>query len=119
MQSIVISAQLDEVLPGVCEGLYLTGSIALGDWCPGRSDLDVLTVTTRKLDDADIEVLAGLHAGLAKRPCLDAIYIDFDEVGRVPVAGSARPAAFGERKSSPLMDIGQIRCSGRPLIGAA
>jgi predicted nucleotidyltransferase len=82
-------AKLDEALPGVCDGIYLTGSIALGDWRPGRSDLDVLSVTTRKLVDADIEVLAGVHAGLAKRPCLDAIYIDFGEVGRVPVAGSA------------------------------
>src|SRR6185437_2517608 len=76
--------QLDEALPGVCDGVYLTGSIALGDWRPGRSDLDVLTVTTRRLEDADIEVLAAVHAGLDQRPCLDAIYIDFDAVGRVP-----------------------------------
>ncbi|HEX9623392.1 MAG TPA: hypothetical protein VF979_03375 [Streptosporangiaceae bacterium] len=80
-------AQLDEALPGVCDGVYLTGSIALGDWCSGRSDLDVLTVTTRKLEDTDIEVLAGLHAGLAGQPYLDAIYIDADEVGRVPLTG--------------------------------
>lgn len=79
--------RLDDALPGVCEGVYLTGSIALDDWCPGRSDLDVLTVTTRKLDAADIEVLAGLHAGLAPGPCLDAIYIEAGEAGRVPVAG--------------------------------
>jgi hypothetical protein len=81
-------AQLDEALPGACEGLYLTGSIALGDWCPGRSDLDVLTVTARKLDEGDIEVLAGLHGALTEaqlgQPFLDAIYIGADEVGKVP-----------------------------------
>jgi hypothetical protein len=77
-------AQLDEALPGLCEGAYLTGSIALGDWCQGRSDLDVLTVAKRKLDDADIEVLAVLHARLSGRPFLDAIYLGPGEVGRVP-----------------------------------
>ncbi len=80
---------LDEVLPGVCGGAYLTGSIALNDWRSGRSDLDVLTVTTRPLGDADIQALAGLHAKLAGQPYLDAIYIHADEVGRVPAAGDS------------------------------
>jgi hypothetical protein len=79
-------AQLDQALPGVCVGAYLTGSIALGDWCPGRSDLDVLTVMTRKPDDADTDVLAELHARLSGRPYLDAIYLGPGEVGRVPEA---------------------------------
>jgi Domain of unknown function (DUF4111) len=55
-------ARLDDVLPGLCAGAYLNGSIALGDWRPGRSDLDVLTVITRALTGADLEALAGLLA---------------------------------------------------------
>lgn len=80
--------RLDGALPGVCEDIYLTGSIALGDWRPGRSDLDFLAVTTRRLTDADIEVLARLHIQLTSQPHLDVIYVDAGDIGRGPVDGS-------------------------------
>src|SRR6185437_10621379 len=80
-------ARLDRVLPGASDGIYLTGSIALGDWCPGRSDLDVLTVTPRRLTDADIGALASLHEQLASQPYLDAIYVDAGEIGRASADG--------------------------------
>src|SRR5262249_2161753 len=54
---------LKPVLGGVLEGVYLTGSAALGDWLPDRSDLDILTVTSGPVGDADLDALAALHAG--------------------------------------------------------
>ncbi len=33
---------LDETAPGLVELLYLTGSVALGDYRPGDSDIDFL-----------------------------------------------------------------------------
>jgi hypothetical protein len=72
---------LDTALPGVVHGVYLTGSAALGDWRPGHSDLDILTVTTRPLATSDLDALAALHAGVARRPYLDAVYVHRDQVG--------------------------------------
>lgn len=48
-------ALLDTVLPGAW--VYLTGSAVLGDWRPGRSDLDILTVTPCPLDEAGLDAI--------------------------------------------------------------
>jgi predicted nucleotidyltransferase len=73
---------LNSALGGAADGVYLTGSAALGDWRPGRSDLDILTVTSRPLGDAEIEALAGLHESAADRPYLDAMYVFRADVGQ-------------------------------------
>lgn len=39
----------DRLEPGLVEGLYLQGSIALGDYRPGVSDIDFVAVTSRPL----------------------------------------------------------------------
>ena len=36
---------VDDEAPGLVEGLYLTGSIALGEFRPHTSDIDFLAVT--------------------------------------------------------------------------
>jgi hypothetical protein len=75
-------ARLDAVLPGAW--VYLTGSAALGDWRPGRSDLDILTVTPRPLDEAGLDASAKLHAGLPGRPYRDAVYLHRGDLGPQP-----------------------------------
>lgn len=84
-------AALDAALPRIARGVYLTGSAALGDWRPERSDLDILTVTERRLTDAEIGALEALHAGMPGRPYRDAMYIPVEAVGTRPpeLAGSA------------------------------
>jgi hypothetical protein len=82
-------AALDAALPRLARGIYITGSAVLGDWQPGRSDLDILTVTGRSLDDAELAALEALHAGMPGRPYRDAIYIPAEAVG-------ARPAPDGD-----------------------
>jgi Nucleotidyltransferase domain len=77
-------AALDAALPRLARGVYLTGSAALGDWQPGRSDLDILTVTERRLTDGDIGALEALHAGMPGRPYRDAMYIPAAAVGARP-----------------------------------
>jgi len=42
-------------------GLYLYGSLAGGDFTPGRSDIDFLVVTSRDLPRRVIEVLEAMH----------------------------------------------------------
>lgn len=81
-------AALDAALPRIALGIYVTGSAVLGDWRPRRSDLDILTVTERRLDDGELAVLEALHAGLPGRPYRDAIYLPAGDIGARPTTGS-------------------------------
>lgn len=67
-------------------GVYLTGSIALDDYRHGRSDLDILTLTTRPLDDAQLDALDALHKKLehGSQPHTDAVYVPHEFVGKMP-----------------------------------
>ncbi len=59
-------AVLDAALPGLVEGLYLTGSVTLGDYQHGRSDIDFMAFTTRPVDDPEVAaVLADAHLTLS------------------------------------------------------
>jgi hypothetical protein len=78
---------LAQALPGAVDGVYLTGSIALGDWRENRSDLDILTITNRALSETDVDALGRLHARANERPHLDAIYVSRGDLGVVPAAG--------------------------------
>src|SRR5688572_27197668 len=49
-------------------GVYLRGSLALGDFNPESSDLDLLAVTEQPVDEAEFAALAGLHARIAALP---------------------------------------------------
>ena len=74
--------------PEAVAGVYLTGSIALGDYRHGQSDLDILTLTTRPLTDAELDALDALHKELehGAQPHTDAHYVPRDFVGEMPPA---------------------------------
>jgi hypothetical protein len=46
-------------------GMYLYGSLALGDFAPGRSDIDFLVVTTGDTPEDDFLALQAMHDGIA------------------------------------------------------
>lgn len=76
---------LDRTLPAdAVYGVYLTGSIALDDYRHGLSDLDILTLTTRPLDDDELDALDALHKELeqGRQPHADAAYVPHDFIGR-------------------------------------
>lgn len=80
-------AALDDVLPpSAIAGVYLVGSTALGDYRPGQSDLDILTLTQRPLSDVELDALDRMHQSLEKgtQPHFDAEYAPQDCVGRPP-----------------------------------
>lgn len=60
-------AALDAAWPGRVEALYLTGSAVLGDWWPGRSDVDAVVVTAGPVTGADLAAVA--HP-------VDGVYLD-------------------------------------------
>jgi hypothetical protein len=53
--------QLDQVLPGVVSGFYLVGSVALGAYRDGRSDIDFIAVLGRGLGAAELRRLRFHH----------------------------------------------------------
>ena len=76
-------ASLDAALPGFAEGVYLTGPAALGDWIPGRSDLDVLVASARPAGKPETDLLREVHGGRG-RPFVDTLYVARDQVGLWP-----------------------------------
>lgn len=62
------AARLRHVLPDDLVGVYFVGSVALGDYIPGHSDIDMVAVTDRAMSDLEKrQVVDGLsHPNL---PC--------------------------------------------------
>lgn len=67
----------NQALPGLLEGLYLHGSLAIGAYIEGESDVDFVAVTSRKLTNKEAALLKDIHlnhAETCKHPQLDGIY---------------------------------------------
>jgi predicted nucleotidyltransferase len=61
-------AGVQQVLGRNLVGVYLRGSLALGEFRPETSDVDVLAVTEQPIGAAEFAALAALHAQLASLP---------------------------------------------------
>jgi hypothetical protein len=82
----------DRHAPGLVQGLYLQGSIALGDYRPGISDIDFVTVVS---GTPDIRTLQTVHAELRRRhgaTCFDGLYVEAGDLSRPPSARPLGPA---------------------------
>src|SRR4051794_40498411 len=60
-------ALVHEALPSLLDGVYLHGSLALNAFNPGLSDIDFISITSRRCTAADIANLRALHHMLAQR----------------------------------------------------
>jgi hypothetical protein len=86
---------VDDRLPGIVQGLYLVGSVALGDFRPGTSDVDFVALSSEALDDATLDRLEEIHAQLhveKERPSYDGLYLRWEHLGGPPEL--AQPASF-------------------------
>ncbi|GHA31322.1 hypothetical protein GCM10007989_29140 [Devosia pacifica] len=75
---------LDFHLPGQCVGFLIVGSIALGDYQPGRSDIDFVAVCNAILE---LDAIAAVHAELVAEqpsPGVDGIYVTAKELAQYP-----------------------------------
>lgn len=96
VQAVVGSylSAVDEEAPGLVQGLYLIGSVALDDYRPGRSDIDVVMITAGQVSDDQIGALARAHERLRRahrRPYFDGPYLTWDDLGRPPEAAGESP----------------------------
>lgn len=84
--------QVDTLLPARIEGFYLTGSLSLHDYHPGRSDVDFVAVAGHPLAPAELDTLAHIHAVIRKgqkRPGLDGVYVTWEQLANDPAPLSA------------------------------
>jgi hypothetical protein len=84
---------LDQARPGLIDGLYLIGSIALGDYRHGISDIDFLALATRPPNEQDLAAVAAAHEDAPNVPHLDGIYLDRDQLNTLPDNEQAAPHA--------------------------
>ena len=85
---------VDTTSPGLVEGLYVVGSYALGDWQPGRSDIDIVAITAEPANDEDFGSLLTAHALLNEaqpRPHIDGPYLAWGDLIAAPGTGLHRP----------------------------
>ena len=81
---------VDAAVPGLIVGLHVTGSLALGDYHPDRSDIDVVVVVAHAPDPSERSLLAEVHRVVATR--VDGPYIPIDVIAKPPA--DIGPVAF-------------------------
>ena len=126
---------LDALLSGIRDalrenlvGVYLRGSLALGDFIPATSDIDVLAVTEQPVDAAEFATLAALHTRLAavSNPYanrMEIAYIDrtavkrFESGVRHPTLGQGEALAWSEHRDNWIVERWTVRACGVTLFG--
>jgi hypothetical protein len=87
----------DRLAPGLVEGLYLQGSVALGDYREGVSDVDFVAVVP---PGADPRTLRRIHSELRQRhprPDFDGLYVTADHLRDDPDHVPAGPSMHARR----------------------
>jgi hypothetical protein len=100
---------LDLALPGRTQGLYVTGSAALGDFRPPMSDIDAVVVLDDPVEDP--AALEAVHAQLPGDPAYDVFYLTRAQLAAPPVEGTQAPFTmhglfddgFGGAPVSPVL----------------
>ncbi len=80
------TADVGHVLP--LAALWAHGSLALGDFQPGRSDLDLIALIAAPITAAQRQALQGAHEALLGLPLADKLHCAY--VVRDEVAGADR-----------------------------
>lgn len=102
----------DAEAPTLVEGLYLTGSVALGDFRPHVSDVDFVVVTARRPTDADQNALRRVHSrvrALHPRPQFNGIHVTWEDLTCDPLSCARVPAVLSGRfRSRSNVDVNPV-----------
>jgi hypothetical protein len=74
----------DRHAPGLVDGLYLQGSIALGDYRAGVSDIDFVAVTSAAPDPHQVRAIHERLRRRGRKPFFDGLYVSRDELRSDP-----------------------------------
>jgi Domain of unknown function (DUF4111)/Nucleotidyltransferase domain len=116
-------------LGGDLVGLYLTGSLGLGDFDPASSDVDVLVATAGPLPGRAVEGLRRLHGALRAEggwaARLEVVYLplaalrrfDPQDTARYPIGASDREFTLGRQAPTWVLDRWVVREHGLVVTG--
>lgn len=124
----MVRADLERVFGAELVGLYLRGSLALGDFIPATSDVDLLAVTEHPLTAAQFAFLADMHARIAASPNsygtrMEIAYIDraalrrFAPGRRHATLGQGETLGWAEHSTNWLLERWTVREHGVTLLG--
>jgi Domain of unknown function (DUF4111)/Nucleotidyltransferase domain len=82
---------LDEHVPGLVTALLIAGSIALGDYRPGVSDIDFVAVMESEPTPNQLVALPKVHEHLPAAPSYDGIYLTRKQLATTPATGDTAP----------------------------
>ncbi|HEU4740079.1 MAG TPA: aminoglycoside adenylyltransferase domain-containing protein [Meiothermus sp.] len=103
---------LQECIPSALgsnlEGIYLKGSLALGDFNPETSDVDLLVVTTEPVSEEDFPALAEMHERIQ---ALANPYANEVELAYLPIGAIQH---FQPRAEYPALERGE-KLKWKPL----
>lgn len=110
-------------------GLYLRGSLALGDFDPATSDVDFLAATERPISEGEFADLDRVHADIARgsspyRDRLEGSYIHRAALKRFlpgerrhPSIGADWDFGWGAHRDNWLLELWTVRERGVVLFG--
>lgn len=93
---------VDDRAPGLVDALYLVGSVALGDFHDGASDVDFVAVLSRHAGTADLAALSAAHAAVGREYpgiAFEGTHLSWDDVAAgadCPDAPAMSPDGFQE-----------------------
>ena len=93
-------ALADREAPGLIEGLYLTGSVALGDFRPDESDVDFVAMTRGRADAVAVARLERIHDKLRARrrlPRLEGVFVTWTDLALDPAHVEPAPCWHVDR----------------------
>jgi predicted nucleotidyltransferase len=128
-----LAAACSRALGNVVEGVVLHGSLAVGGFAPGRSDIDLLVIVARQLADAEAVALTdALAAGATEAPVRVDLRIVTRDVAASPTPtppvelaiemrpGRDRPFRVERRHPGErdlAVELSLCRAIGRSLVG--
>lgn len=101
----------DAEAPNLVEGLYLEGSVALGDFRPFSSDIDFVAITAEPLEGGHLVALERVHRRRKQRarPSFDGIYVTWQDLRRVPLdvipGARSHEGEFQREGNGPLSPV--------------
>jgi hypothetical protein len=94
-------SQVDQLLPGAVTGFYVVGSVALGAYRHGRSDVDFVAVVERDLASAELWRLRVQHGRSGLHTAAAAV-----RGGRSPLTGTCNGVFMrGDELAAPVSEI--------------
>ena len=117
-------------LPGNLAGLYLRGSLATGDFRPESSDVDLLAVTEREVNDAEFDRLVEFHSTITQQEHPFATRIEIAYIDRAAIQrfqpghrfatlgqGHGEKLTWTEHHTNWILERWMVREQGIALFG--